>query len=395
MKKFTMLFSTLCILSTSFICAKTEVVSLENPTIPVLDMQDYFNPETKQKFLNQMTEAFKSLGFLAVVNTDVSKTIIDDAYDASKEFFAYPMETKLKYDSRPVNCQRGYLQPFIEKAKNAKQSNFNELFHVGRPLSYQDHLKYGYALNKWPEEFDMETPVMKLYNELEKYMIPLQRAMAECLSQEIDIFHEMTKDGDCMLRISHYPSMEKKLLDEGYVWAGAHTDIDLFTLLPRATAKGLEVQDRDGNWVRVVVPEDAFIVNAGDMLENVSNGYFRSAVHRVVSGPDNEEGDRYSMVFFVHPKNSDDLEPKAHCIELTGGKQQYAKATRWELLMERLADIRFASDPMLEELAESKFIERLIEFDRDSIDAMKYLRDKGLASDKILERIVQRESSES
>lgn len=391
MKKLKRLINITGLLTASMLFSELKPPSQDQTTIPVVDMQDYFKEDKKLEFLKTMTQAFKELGFLAVVNTGISKDVIDDAYSASKRFFSFPMDVKLQYDSRPVNCQRGYLPPFIEKAKNAKQSNFNELFHVGRELTFSEHEKYGYALNKWPEEFDMKTPVSKLYSELERYMIPLQAAMAECLNQNVDLFHNMTKDGDCMLRISHYPSMEKNLIDQGFVWADAHTDIDLFTILPRATAKGLEVQDRDGCWIRVAVPEEAFIINVGDMLENISNGYFRSAVHRVVSGPDNQASDRYSMVFFVHPKNSDNLEPLSSCIELTGGQQKYAKATRWELLMERLADIRFASMEMLEELAESKFIERLIEFDRDSLDAMKYLKEKGLASPKILDRIEERE----
>ena len=125
----------------------------------------------------------------------------------------------------------------------------------------------------------------------------------------------------------------------------------------------------------------------GDMLENLSNGYFKSAAHRVVAPEGHPETERYSMVLFIHPRSDDDLSPLPEWIERTGGIKKYASLTRWELLMERLASINLANDVMLEELASSGVMERLMEVGRATPDALINLKDHGFANEKILEYI--------
>ena len=132
----------------------------------------------------------------------------------------------------------------------------------------------------------------------------------------------------------------------------------------------------------MIVPENAFIINAGDMLENVTNGLFRSGPHRVVDNGSGKE--RFSMVFFVHPRSSDRLDPLPDCIKKTGGVRKYANATRFELLEERLVDLGLASPAMMKDLADCGLMERLIEVGRASPKAMKKLKDAGLASPEVL-----------
>ena len=62
------------------------------------------------------------------------------------------------------------------------------------------------------------------------------------------------------------------------------------------------------------------------MLENLTNGLFVSALHRVMA--QEPDKDRFSMVLFVHPSGNSPLDPIPACIELTGGTQLYAPGTR-------------------------------------------------------------------
>jgi hypothetical protein len=123
------------------------------------------------------------------------------------------------------------------------------------------------------------------------------------------------------------------------------------------------------------------------MLENITNGEFRSGLHRVVAKRDGYE--RYSLVFFVHPRSQDRLDPLQACIDRTGGVPKYAKATRLELLEERLVDLGLASPVMMQHLAESGLMERLIEVGRASPKAMKKLREAGLASEAVLAELLR------
>lgn len=232
--------------------------------------------------------------------------------------------------------------------------------------------------NIWPEGVKLKEPLNHLFQALREYMDPLEMAMAEAIGAPSDLFTNMTEDGDLLLRAIHYPANPP----EGSIWAAEHTDIDLFTILPRATAEGLQVKNRQGEWIDVRVPEGAFIINGGDMLENITNGEFRSGLHRVVAKGDGYE--RYSIVFFVHPRSMDNLDPLPSCIARTGGVRKYPRATRLELLAERLADLGLASPSMLEFLSESSLMERQIELGRPSIDAMKKLKEAGLASPAVI-----------
>ena len=86
--------------------------------------------------------------------------------------------------------------------------------------------------------------------------------------------------------------------------AAAHEDINLLTLLPAATAKGLEVKDANGKWQEVPCDPTAIVVNAADMLQMASQNYYPSTTHRVVN-PDGIEAkkSRLSMPLFLHPRD--------------------------------------------------------------------------------------------
>jgi isopenicillin N synthase-like dioxygenase len=167
-------------------------------------------------------------------------------------------------------------------------------------------------------------------------------AISEVLHEHPSFINDMTMEGDCLMRAIHYlPNPQENTL-----WAAAHTDIDFMTILPRSTAQGLQVLNKEGDWIDVVVPDGAFIVNCGDMLENMTNGYFKSSFHRVVDP--GQGGERYSVVYFVHPRSLDRLDPLPAFIEKTGGIQRYASVNRIELLAERLIDLGLASPALIE-----------------------------------------------
>ena len=207
---------------------------------------------------------------------------------------------------------------------------------MGRELTDEEHVALGLAKNVWPEQEGYRDSMLFLYEELDKYVVPLQEAVMATInmhassSYPLDYLNKRTKNGDILLRALYYPAMSEEQtanLTEPLFWAAAHTDIDLLAILPFATEKGLQVE-MDGQWLNVVVPDDAFIVNVGDMLENLTNGLFVSAKHRVLAQEPLKE--RFSMVLFVHPTDDTSLAPLSTCIEQTGGSQLYAPGTRQE-----------------------------------------------------------------
>ena len=106
-----------------------------------------------------------------------------------------------------------------------------------------------------------------------------------------------------LLRIIHYPPFSGKE-DNKSLRAAAHEDINLITLLVAGTRPGLEAKDNNGTWHKITTDPGTIIVNIGDMLEEVSGGYYPSTTHRVVNPEKDSNNDsRYSMPLFLHPRN--------------------------------------------------------------------------------------------
>ncbi len=87
--------------------------------------------------------------------------------------------------------------------------------------------------------------------------------------------------------------------------AGAHTDFDCLTLLFQQDGQsGLQVcpgAERESEaWTPVVADAELITCNIGDMLMRWSDDDLQSTLHRVKApGPDDPQGDRYSIAFFA------------------------------------------------------------------------------------------------
>ncbi len=359
----------------------------EKSTIPVVDLDDFYNEEKHDSFMQELSHALETYGFFAVKNVGMDPVVVQEAFEAFEEFCNLDRDQKMLSSSSTNNGQRGYIPFQREVAKGSKYPDLKEFFHVAPERTEEQYERLGYYRNIWPEEVNLKEPIIRYIRALETYKKPLEKAFSELLMQKQEFITEMTEEGDCLMRLIHYPAPNKGDANTQAIWAGAHTDIDMYTILPPATAEGLELQLANGEWIPVHAPADTFIVNMGDFFENLSNGKFRSGPHRVKSPLGKGDQERYSIVYFVHPHSLDPIDPLASMIEETGGVRKYATATRWELLMERLVDLNLASEAMIRELSASGLMERLIEVGRASPDAMQRLKDHGVASEAVLEEL--------
>lgn len=355
------------VLALSMMCIS--VLSAFDSTIPVLHLPDFYKTvSSRADFLNQLEKAVSEVGFFGLTGTGVDVDLLDRSYDQIALYFNQDLEVKMALKS--AESQRGYVPE--ESAKGEKRIDFKEAFHVGRELCDEELERLKLWKNVWPEDNpDFKLAMIDLYDTMDRCKEIIAEALTELFQKEPGYINELIREGDCMMRAIHYPANPP----ENAIWAGAHTDIDLFTILPRSTAKGLQVLNKEGVWVDVVVPDDAFIINCGDMLENLTNGYFRSSFHRVVDSGSHEG--RYSVVFFVHPKSDDRLDPLPLFIEKTGGIRKYANVNRIELLAERLIEIGYASKSLMEFFVQSGAIEKLKEVGRFSPKAEDVLKQAG------------------
>jgi isopenicillin N synthase-like dioxygenase len=123
------------------------------------------------------------------------------------------------------------------------------------------------------------------------------------------------------------------------VRAGQHEDINLITLLIGASADGLEVLNKQNEWVAVTALPDHIVVNVGDMLQRLTNGKLKSTTHRVVNPPREKWGSsRFSIPFFLHPRSEMRLDCLPSCVG-DGEQPHWEPISAGEFLDERLAEI--------------------------------------------------------
>lgn len=312
-------------------------------SIPVVDLHDYLHGTAEQKdhFIKGVGNALREVGFFALTNHTVSPDLIRDTYAQTSELFNLPEATKKSYEVPGLKGQRGYTSFGKEHAKDSKAPDLKEFWHVGQELSAEHPRSAGYPANVWPTELkDFQRVMVDVYRRLESAAFSILEACAIYIGEEKSLIRDTAIDGNSILRLIHYPPVPADR-DPSSIRAGAHEDINLITLLIDATASGLEILDRRNQWVPVVTPKGCIIVDAGDMLQNLTNGFFKSTTHRVVN-PDNSRERRYSAPFFVHARGEVSLNPLASCIEATGGKQTYPNIKADEYLMQRLKEIGLA-----------------------------------------------------
>lgn len=105
-----------------------------------------------------------------------------------------------------------------------------------------------------------------------------------------DWYYHFQKDKFlCLRSLTYHPG------PDGVQTCERHTDATLLTLLV-AQGRGLQIV-RDGEWMDVDSPPDGgILVNTGNVLQEISDGFFKAVCHRVVRKDGHKT--RISMPFF-------------------------------------------------------------------------------------------------
>ncbi|MFI5162601.1 MAG: isopenicillin N synthase family dioxygenase [Sphingobacteriales bacterium] len=311
--------------------------------IPRLDLDTYINgnAEQRKRFSDDIGKAFNETGFVTITNHGLSKQLIDKLYEQVKALFKLPEDVKMKYEIAELAGQRGYTGKGKETAKGFKVPDLKEFWQIGQTVTDRDPVKDEYPQNLSVAELpEFNSTTREIYQKLEAAGQHLLRAIAVYLGLPGNYFDDKVHNGNSILRTLHYfPIQNPDDLPPDAVRAGAHEDINLITLLIGASADGLEVLTREGNWYPVKAHGEDVVVNVGDMLQRLTNNKLKSTTHRVVNPPREEmKNSRYSVPFFLHPKSEMDLTSLTSCIDAEHPKL-YTDMTAGEYLDERLREI--------------------------------------------------------
>mgnify|MGYP000116020433 CR=1 FL=1 len=247
---------------------------------------DFRAENAKEQFARSMRET----GFVVLRNHPVHWPLVEEVYADWLTFF----ESDEKFDYLHDNDkQEGYVtQSIAEVAKGASVKDIKEF--------YQLYFPWG----RYPKSLSGAT--RQLFQEMYHLGSTLLEWVEETLPEDVKAdFRTSLKDALCLertqFRMLHYPAFSGKE-EKGAIRAAAHEDINLITVLPAGTQPGLEARDLSGEWHAVKVDPETIVINAGDMLQEMTKGYIVSTTHRVVNPEESLASEpRMSMPLFMHP----------------------------------------------------------------------------------------------
>ncbi len=311
--------------------------------IPSLNLKDFTDgsEDEKKQFVKDLGNAYNSIGFVAIKGHYLTDELSKKLYSIVERFFNLSLDKKKGFENPALAGQRGYTSTGREQAKGHSVPDLKEFYQIGQFVPDGHPMKKEYPDNVWPEDIpEMAAVAKEIYQNLEKTGVEMLRAIALYLELPESYFDSKVEYGNSILRAIHYPPIENPdALPDGAVRAAQHGDINLITLLMGASADGLQVLRRDGEWIPITALPNQLVVNVGDMLARLTNDKLKSTIHRVVNPPkDQMKNSRYSIPFFMHPKSNMDLTCLESCVSDENPKK-YEDITAGEFLQERLAEI--------------------------------------------------------
>ncbi|MCB8945677.1 MAG: isopenicillin N synthase family oxygenase [Ardenticatenaceae bacterium] len=258
--------------------------------IPVIDLTPYFDGSGKTAVAQQINRACLDIGFFTIRGHGIPLAVVQRANDAARAFFDLPLAAK---QAAMAPGGMGYIGPEGEhlaaSLDDKKMLDVKESLNLTLPISE--------AI--WPDLPELQAACGDYYQALLRLAADLMHLFALALDLPEDWFDDKTDDPRTILRLLNYPPVDGKSAE--HTRAGAHTDYGTLTILWSPDSRGLQAQNRQGEWVDVIAPAEHFIINIGDLMMNWTNDRWISTLHRVVPRVDTNGRRRQSMAFFHNP----------------------------------------------------------------------------------------------
>ncbi|MDT5099578.1 MAG: hypothetical protein QOC76_3315 [Mycobacterium sp.] len=275
-------------------------------SVPTVDISGLRSSERAQReqVAAEIGRAASEVGFFYVSGTGVDDELFVRMLAVTKEYFALPVEEKMRSYIGLSRCHRGYV-PVGEEGVETGTPDLKEAFDTALdlPPDDPDYVAGNPMLgpNTWPDLPGFAEAVTAYYDAVLDVGHRLLWAFAVALGEDPDVFSRHATKTPSQLRLVHYPFNPDA--EDGH-GIGAHTDYECFTLL-KPTAPGLEVLNGAGEWIDVSPVDGTFVVNVGDMLELWTDGAFVATSHRVRKVVE----ERYSFPLFFNVDYHTEVKP--------------------------------------------------------------------------------------
>ncbi|KAH8892320.1 2OG-Fe(II) oxygenase superfamily protein [Thozetella sp. PMI_491] len=281
--------------------------------VPVIDLARLDGDLGMRKMLaKEIIRAAETTGFFYIKNHGVSEETIKRAHDAALAFFKSPLDKKAMVSEHKSKYFIGWSG--LKETGTTKESTLDrrEVFHF-RYDPANDPLHAGEDLSKIPEDVrkgfgyedfiwtDIGVPNFR--SDAIRYWqacLALSRRLIRIVALGLELpetyFDPLVTYPGADAAMNYYPGHGDAVIDNpDEVGLGAHTDLQVFTLLWQDEHRGLQVLNKEAEWLSVTPIPGTFVVNIGDFLMRTTNDRLKSTVHRVIQ---HGKVDRISMPIF-------------------------------------------------------------------------------------------------
>lgn len=275
-------------------------------------------------------DACENWGFFELVNHEISTEFMDTVERLTKEHYKRFMEQRFK-------------EMVATKGLETVQSEIDDL--DWESTFFLRHLPSS-NISEVPDLDEDYRKVMKEFAvKLEKLAENLLDLLCENLGLEKGYLKKVfygSKGPNFGTKVSNYPPCPKPDLIKGL---RAHTDAGgIILLFQDDKVSGLQLL-KDDQWIDVPPMRHSIVVNLGDQLEVITNGKYKSVMHRVIAQTD---GARMSLASFYNPGDDAVISPAPSLVKEDETSQVYPKFV-FEDYMKLYLGVKFqAKEPRFE-----------------------------------------------
>ncbi|KAJ0576232.1 putative thebaine 6-O-demethylase [Helianthus annuus] len=246
--------------------------------------------------LDRLKTAITTWGCFQAINHGMDGSFLDKVREVSRVFFDLSAEEKKKY-LREEDDLEGYGNDMV--LSDHQTLDWTDRLYLTVLPQDQQRLQF------WPK---IPTNFREIVNEYSSKIEVINEVILEALARSLNLEENCFLDqygttAKMIARFNYYPpcAWPDKVLG-----VKPHADGSAVTfLLQDKEVEGLQVL-KDGQWFGVPIVPDALTINVGDQIEIMSNGIFKSPVHRVLVNTTNQ---RITLAMFCMPQTEEDIGP--------------------------------------------------------------------------------------
>jgi isopenicillin N synthase-like dioxygenase len=278
-------------------------------TIPELDLTAWSDgDEARAAFADRVRVVCHEVGFFQLVGHGIDAEFIDRHIEQQRRFFALPEADKATIDKARSPHFRGWERVGAELTGGLVDHREQLDLSTEHPVRGLD-IEPAYLRLDGPNQWPAEEILPGFRAHMAEYFARMS-AVADRLLEVFSVALGLTP-GHLHQVFGARPLSFVKLISypptpvDG-AGVNVHHDAGFLTLLLQHDVGGLQVRNPDGEWIVVPPRRDAFVVNLGEMLQEMTGNYFVATTHRVLA-----DEARQSSAYFHGPDLTTALRPLA------------------------------------------------------------------------------------